>query len=86
MSQPPGKRAYRDAHRWVFDPVSFDEIVGFLSTYAQTGLTLEAMPNPFECEFYAVLRKKASVQSAEVDTIEALRATAFAARRLRSPI
>jgi hypothetical protein len=48
---------YRDAHRWVFDPVNFKDIVNFLEHNAPTNLQLEFMPPPFGCEFYAVLRK-----------------------------
>jgi SAM-dependent methyltransferase len=50
-------RPYRDAHRWVFDSVSFSEIALFLELNAGTGLHVESMPGTFGCEFYAVLRK-----------------------------
>lgn len=54
---------YRDAHRWVFDQSSFDEMARFLELNADTGLRLVSMPGTFECEFYAVLQKTAPASS-----------------------
>jgi hypothetical protein len=75
-SDPP----YRDAHRWVFDPASFAQIVQFLAANAGTNLILEAMPNGFECEFYAVLRKSVSANAGAERTLESLRAAVLQAR------
>jgi hypothetical protein len=67
---PPLPKPYRDAHRWVFDPTSFEELVDFLELHADIGLHVESMPGSFGCEFYAVLRKVAStkINSKELDS------------------
>jgi Domain of unknown function (DUF4214) len=64
---------YRDAHRWVFDPANFKDIVSFLEHYAPTNLQLEFMPAPFGCEFYAVLRKVPDSSYASKNTLESAR-------------
>jgi phytanoyl-CoA hydroxylase len=72
-------RPYRDAHRWVFDPASFAQIVQFLAVNAGTNLILEAMPGEFECEFYAVLRKTVSAHMSAGGTLETHRAAVLKA-------
>jgi Domain of unknown function (DUF4214) len=72
VNNGPAKN-YRDAHRWVFDPVNFKEIINFLEHYAPTNLQLEYMPTPFGCEFYAVLRKVPDPSFASKDTLESAR-------------
>jgi SAM-dependent methyltransferase len=86
LAHTASKARYRDAHRWVFDPVSFKEIAGFLAVNASTGLTLEAMPDSFECEFYAVLRKESGSASMNAKSLESIRPEALSARRLTPPI
>jgi len=85
VAQAAGKMPYRDAHRWVFDPVSFEELASFLAVNALTGLTLEAMPGSFECEFYAVLRKQSGAKLPETESLENIRARALSTRRRNSP-
>jgi hypothetical protein len=79
VDHAPGQ-AYRDAHRWVFDPASFAQIANFLAVNAGTNLTLEAMPAPFECEFYAVLRKSLASNATAYRTLENDRANVLRAR------
>ena len=71
---------YRDAHRWVLDPASFAQIADFLAVNAGTNLTLEAMPAPFECEFYAVLRKSLASDATASRTLEGHRADVLRGR------
>jgi Methyltransferase domain len=73
-------QAYRDAHRWVFDPASFAEIASFLAVNAGTQLHLEPMPAPFECEFYVVLRKNIDPNGTRDGTLESNRADVMRAR------
>jgi len=75
---------YRDAHRWVLDPVNFEELAGFLGAYAETNLRLEAMPEAFGCEFYAVLRKSSGSNATSIDELESIRARAMQARLSRA--
>jgi SAM-dependent methyltransferase len=53
---------YRDAHRWVFDTVGFEEIARFLHHFSYSPMELCASPAGFGCEFYAVLRKRPATQ------------------------
>jgi SAM-dependent methyltransferase len=73
---------YRDAHRWVFDPSSFEEMAVFLELHAGTGLHLVSMPGVFECEFYAVLRKTAPPPG-QASELERSRLGALSARHPR---
>lgn len=77
---PSEDRPYRDAHRWVLDPVTFVEIVCFLESGAGLGLRIESMPEPYGCEFYAVLRKD-SVREAALESLARSRIDALRARR-----
>jgi hypothetical protein len=79
MNLAPGQ-PYRDAHRWVFDPASFAQIVNFLAANAGTNLVLEAMPELFECEFYAILRKSANAHAAANPTLDSHRTRVLDAR------
>lgn len=69
---PQPDAAYRDAHRWVFDPETFEEIAWFLAVNAGTGLVPEAIPGGHDCEFHAVLRKRPAT-AAEIGRLAALR-------------
>ena len=72
-ADPPRPDApYRDAHRWVFDPDTFEEIAWFLAVNAGTGLVPEAFPGGHDCEFHAVLRKRPAT-AAEIDRLADLR-------------
>jgi hypothetical protein len=73
VAQAPGAgAAYRDAHRWVFDPETFEEIAWFLALYADTGLVPEPLPGGHDCEFHAVLRRH-PVEATHVAALAALR-------------
>jgi len=69
---PTESKPYRDAHRWVFDPETFEEIIAFLSIFADTGLVLESQPGGHDCEFHAVLRKQ-GVDANQLASLDALR-------------
>ncbi len=81
-SEPITERPYRDAHRWVFDQISFQELARFLELTAGTGLRLASMPGTFECEFYAVLQRAAPTAEAR-DELQQARLASLRERAAR---
>lgn len=73
--------SYRDAHRWVLDPINFKEIVTFLAAYTGLGMRIETMPGRFGCEFYAVLRKVDKGSQIDADEIEWARLQSLTVKR-----
>lgn len=71
---------YRDAHRWVLDPNTFEEIALFLEVHGGLALGLEALPPCYGCEFYAVLQRQVTIRPEATGQLDRIRSRAMQSR------
>ncbi len=76
----PHNGGYRDAHRWVFDADSFEEIVSFLEVHGGVPLALESLPPTYGCEFYAILRRQDAPHAEAAGLLDRIRTRAMQSR------